>query len=192
MTAYEQIALKEWAGAVKALEKGEQILIMRKGGIREETRDFQVESDSFYFYPTYEHQKQELFKGAYRHYMAETLENWSPEQEAVSITSYAEVVEDIQVHTKEQLALLAPYHIWTDRFAEERLHWKRKNPLHVLVLRVYTLAQPIQIPINPAYIGCKSWLRLETELPNVERHPVLSDTAFEQRLQSIRNTLQQS
>jgi hypothetical protein len=148
-----------------------------------------VESDAFYFYPTYEHQKQELFKDAYRHYMTETLEHWSPEQATVPITSYAKVVEDIQVLTKEQLALLAPYHIWTDRFAEERLHWKRKNPLHVLILRVYTLAQPIQIPIVPAYIGCKSWLRIETELPIVERHPVLSDTEFEQRLQSVQKTL---
>ena len=56
------IALKEWAAAIKALENGTQIFIMRKGGIIEETRDFRVQSEAFYLYPTYEHQRKELLK----------------------------------------------------------------------------------------------------------------------------------
>ena len=59
-------ALKEWASAVKALEAGSQIFIMRKGGIIEETRDFQVVSNDFYLYPTYEHQRRELLKAPYQ------------------------------------------------------------------------------------------------------------------------------
>ena len=66
-------ALKEWASAVKALENGSQIFIMRKGGIVEETRDFQVESNDFFLYPTYEHQRKELLKEQYRGVIDETL-----------------------------------------------------------------------------------------------------------------------
>ena len=66
-------ALKEWASAVKALEDGTQIFIMRKGGIVEETRDFQVESTDFFLYPTYEHQRKELLKEDYRGVIDETL-----------------------------------------------------------------------------------------------------------------------
>lgn len=36
-------ALKEWASAIKALETGRQIMVMRKGGIVEETRHFEPE-----------------------------------------------------------------------------------------------------------------------------------------------------
>ncbi len=49
----QAVGLKEWAVAVEALRTGRQLLIMRKGGIREETKDFQVESESFiYIRPT--------------------------------------------------------------------------------------------------------------------------------------------
>ena len=37
-----RIALKEWAVAVKALDRGEQIMLLRKGGIREEGKDFVI------------------------------------------------------------------------------------------------------------------------------------------------------
>lgn len=83
------IALKEWAVAVNALEEGTQILIMRKGGIIEETRDFQVKTDSFYFYPTYEHQKKELLKSQFETQFDETMRGWSPDNTYVTISSYA-------------------------------------------------------------------------------------------------------
>ena len=53
------------------------------------------------------------------------------------------MVEDIEVSDQEQLNQLFPFHIWTENFTEERLKWKRKNPLHIMILRVYTLVQPI-------------------------------------------------
>ncbi|MDG0790271.1 DUF1802 family protein [Cohnella ginsengisoli] len=47
------IALREWAVAVKALEAGKQIMVLRKGGIAEETKEFRLESPSFFlFRPT--------------------------------------------------------------------------------------------------------------------------------------------
>ena len=52
-----RIALKEWAITVDALASGEQILLMRKGGIHEESKDFRIIHDEFLLYPTYEHQR---------------------------------------------------------------------------------------------------------------------------------------
>ena len=37
-----QIALKEWAVTVESLAQGQQILLLRKGGIHEEGKDFKV------------------------------------------------------------------------------------------------------------------------------------------------------
>src|SRR3989338_5866122 len=56
MKTENPIAFKEWAVIVNAFRQGKQILILRKGGIREETVDFQVEHNEFFLFPTYEHQ----------------------------------------------------------------------------------------------------------------------------------------
>ena len=42
-------ALKEWAVACEALGRGQQILLIRKGGISEEHREFRVEHPEFSF-----------------------------------------------------------------------------------------------------------------------------------------------
>ncbi|MCR8634597.1 DUF1802 family protein [Paenibacillus sp. N5-1-1-5] len=184
------VALKEWAVAIEALRSGQQILIMRKGGIREETRDFQIESDSFYLFPTYEHQKKQWIKPEYQHQLDKTLEGWSIEDTNVSIQCYAELVEDILVEDQEQLSRLGGLHIWTDTFAEERLKWKRTQPLHVMLLRVYELTAPAQLPILPLYNGCKSWIQLESDtLSGMERKPVLDDAAFQKAIEEIKEAL---
>ena len=47
------VALKEWAVTVRALAEGEQLLTLRKGGIREEHKHFEIEHDRFFLYPTF-------------------------------------------------------------------------------------------------------------------------------------------
>src|SRR4051794_4453815 len=47
------IAFKEWAVTVRALAEGEQLVTLRKGGIREENKHFEVEYDRFFLYPTF-------------------------------------------------------------------------------------------------------------------------------------------
>ena len=47
-------ACKEWAAVVHALLEGEQILDVRKGGLREDGRHFSVQSTRFWLYPTAE------------------------------------------------------------------------------------------------------------------------------------------
>jgi hypothetical protein len=183
------IALKEWAVAVEAMLKGEQSLIMRKGGIREETRDFQIASDRFYLFPTYEHQKAELIKPGYAGELADTLKLWSPGQMTVTIRGYAKLVEDIEISEQEQVDRLKPLHIWTDRFAEERLKWKRKNPLHIMILRVYLLNNPVTLPIIDSYNGCKSWIQLEGSFDEKELTPAMDGEAFERYAKQVREAL---
>lgn len=183
------IALKEWAAAVKALREGKQILVLRKGGIIEETQEFQVESHEFFLYPTYEHQRKELIKEEYRQEVDETLTGWSPENSSVKLTAYAEVADDIEIIDQDALNLLRGFHIWTDRFAEERLKWKRQKPLHVLLLRVYELEQPVEIDILPQYTGCKSWIEIQDAIQDTAKRPVLSDEQFQKIRLSVKAAL---
>jgi len=185
MKEINPIALKEWAVAIDALEAGEQIIIMRKGGIVEETRDFQVESQAFFLFPTYEHQKTELLKDPYKPLLDKILEEAVPKT-TVILSSYAEVVADLEVNSQEELNRLYPFHIWTEHFAEERLKWKRAKPLHVLILRIYKLDEPLEIPLLDEYQGCKSWIKLNVELrKNIVMKPVLSTDEFSTQSLSI-------
>ena len=189
----QPVALKEWAVAIEALASGKQILLMRKGGIVEETRHFELKSPSFYVYPTYEHQRRELLKEANQSDIDVTLAGWSQDDTTVTLRLYAEVIEDIEIHDQETLNRLRDFHIWTDHFAEERLKWKKKLPLHVLLLRVYKLDPGLSIEIEEEYLGCKSWINLPTQVTSIERSklvPVLSDEKFQEQVESIRRALE--
>ncbi|NBD26114.1 DUF1802 family protein [Paenibacillus sp. T1] len=185
----QKIALKEWAVAVKALAEGKQIMVLRKGGIAEETKDFQLKSPRFFLLPAYEHQRPELLKEAYRDDLQAVLDAWTPGSSTVEIAAYAEAADDIEIHDQATVDLLADYHIWTDTFTEERLKWKRKQPLHLLLLRVYLLDRPVRLPMQEAYTGCKSWVNLEPFAADAVAHPVLSDEEFERRTAEIRAAL---
>nr|MDQ5818405.1 DUF1802 family protein [Actinomycetota bacterium] len=61
--------LKEWAVTVRALERGDTALVVRKGGIREKA--FAVKDSRFLLLPGYEHQRPELLKPEYRELLRE-------------------------------------------------------------------------------------------------------------------------
>ena len=79
--------LKEWAVAVRALERGETALVVRKGGIREKA--FAVKDSRFLLLPGYEHQRPELIKPEYRQLMEEIPD--LTDDGPLRFTSFAEV-----------------------------------------------------------------------------------------------------
>ncbi|RUS43568.1 DUF1802 family protein [Cohnella sp. AR92] len=185
----QEIALREWAVAVKALESGRQVIVLRKGGIAEETREFRLESPHFYLFPSYEHQRPELVKQETRDVVGDTIREAESHPGAVMIASYAEVADDIEVTDSETLSRLRDLHIWTEEYAEERLKWKKTKPLHVLVLRMYRLGKPVLVPMKESYGGCKSWLRFEDPLPELSGIPVLADDLFEERVEAVKRAI---
>src|ERR1043166_5463608 len=59
-----RIAFKEWAVVVDGLGRGDQIIILRKGGISEGRSGFQVEHNRFFLFPTLFHQQRECVQPA--------------------------------------------------------------------------------------------------------------------------------
>ncbi|WP_123041358.1 DUF1802 family protein [Cohnella candidum] len=184
------IALREWAVAVRALEEGRQVIVLRKGGIAEETKDFSLQSHSFYLFPSFEHQKPHLVKPEAADALRSTQEEAASNPGSVRIASYAEVVEDIEVTDAETLKRLDDLHIWTEDYAEERLKWKKTKPLHVLILRMYGLTAPADVPMNETYAGCKSWLRVQEQLPSPKPYPILDDDKFAFMADNVRKAIQ--
>ncbi|RAP75474.1 DUF1802 family protein [Paenibacillus montanisoli] len=188
----QPIALKEWAVAVNALTEGKLIMVLRKGGIAEETRDFRLKAPRFCLMPAYEHQRPELLKEPYRDEVRQIMDKWKPGAEAIEIGAIAEAVDDIEIYDQETLNKLEDFHIWTESFAEDRLKWKRTKPLHLLLLRVSKLEKPLSLPMQDQYNGCKSWVNLPEELDVSGAKPVLSDAEFNQKIDQIRNALGQT
>jgi len=177
-------AFKEWAVVVRALLTGEQILDVRKGGLREDGRHFAVQATRCWLYPTTEHQRPELLKPAYERWVAET-EAAAPDAGTVRIEGWADVVASVTVTDPEELANLDSKLIWTPEYAGARLSWKRRDPLWVLALRAHRLDQPLVVPYREAYGGCTSWVDVDglpDDPASVASEPAISDESFAARL----------
>ena len=183
-----ELALKEWAVAVKALAQGKQILILRKGGIHKDDKEFRVVHPEFLLYPTYEHQKAELLKEESHQDLALTLEE-DDTPGIVTMGNWCQVTDRFEIGDQETLNRISPYHIWTDDYASKRLHWRPKQPLTIALLRVYDLQQPQAMPILDEYNGCKSWVDLGQDVPLGYMKPVLSDEAYEEKANVFRQAL---
>jgi hypothetical protein len=176
-------AYKEWATIVHSLLAGEQVLDVRKGGIREEGRHFAVKANRFWLYPTAEHQKAELLKEPYRHWIE--LARAAPVGEPVVIDGWADLVRVATVTEQEQLDAIASKLVWTPDYAASRLGWKKRDPLFVLALRVHRLQEPVIVPWRDDYGGCTSWVDLDglpDDPASLPGDPALSDVAFDARL----------
>lgn len=183
MLSFTTHTLKEWAIAVKALEAGETILLLRKGGIREVGGSFQVKYRQVVLYPTYEHQKPHLLKPIYAEQIAPVTSGWHPE--TVPIGSWAEITDIFSVSDESVVKQLLPYHIWNEHFAEERFNWKPRQPLYLLLLRTYRLPQLLDIPYRQEYGGCKSWIDLAAPIALEDSIPVLNETEYAKRAAAI-------
>lgn len=180
-------ALKEWAVAVNALEYGETMMLLRKGGIHERHGRFQVAHNQILLYPTYEHQQAFMLKAEYANLVYPVTSGWHPE--TVRIGSWAEITDILPVADQSIVSDLLPFHIWNEHFISDRLKWKPRQPLYILLLRTYKLPQALEIPYLSQYGGCKSWIDLAQEISLKEAAPVLSDSAYTQVVETIRDII---
>ncbi|MEO9276328.1 MAG: DUF1802 family protein [Nitrososphaera sp.] len=176
-------ALKEWATVVKALETGNQTVLLRKGGILEAASGFQVESKKFAIFPTYEHQDNSSLKSQFYQYLADAREQ-KPKEGTNRITSFADVLEEHDVSSMEKIGALSSFHIWSDSYITERMNWMPEKHMKAIFLKVYKI-DPIEIPILPEYHGCKSWIELNVNSEN--GNAVLSEAVLQNKLQEFRS-----
>ena len=175
-------ALKEWATVVKALENGKQTVILRKGGILETASGFKIEAKKFLLFPTFEHQEAKNLKPEFHNYLDEVKQN-KPENQHNNITSFAEVIEEVDIDSNEKIKALSPFHIWSDSYIEERVSWMPEKPIKAVFLKVYNVPE-FQIPIKSEYHGCKSWININEDIQGGES--VLSDNELKSRLQKFK------
>jgi hypothetical protein len=162
-------ALKEWSNVVAGLGRGEQILLVRKGGIADPS--FGVEADRFYLYPTYFHQGE------------------SEARPAVAITHWCEVVRTWTVANPAQLARLAPLVVMPEETLTTRFRFRPDQALYVIAVRAWELARPVEIEYREAYGGCRSWISLDDEIDIVGSRPMLDERELAAKIESVEAVL---
>ena len=183
-------ALKEWATVLEAMARGEQLVLIRKGGLIEPGSGFEMVADRFVFYPTFEHQAVQYLRPEFQPYFAAASSRRAPPDQ-LRVELAGVVVASTRTMDPGIVEQLAPYHIYNDAFLHQRLKWQPEQPLVVAVVRAFRLAQPRLLPVAPAYAGCKSWVELDAPVALDAVSPALDDRAFEQRLAALLPLLEQ-
>jgi hypothetical protein len=176
-------AFKEWAGVCDALADGSQSLILRKGGIAEESGGFVPEHNLFWLYPTRVHEAEQ---GLRLPRAPGRPSRTTPD--VVEVRTLVETGPIWWVDRSERLAELEALHVWTEETVSKRFHY-RKPGLWVLGVRVYHRDEPFDIPVTPDHAGCKTWVPLDPPLETAGVAPVLDDQEYHRVMDRIRSAM---
>lgn len=182
------VALKEWATVLEAMARGEQLVLIRKGGLIEPGSGFEILSPSFVFYPTFEHQAVSYLREPYRGYFEEASRKRAAEGQ-VAFALFGQVVYSMQSEDPQVVKRLEPFHIYNDVFLSQRLKWQPQQPLMIIIVRAFKLSSPKTVAVSPEYAGCKSWVQLNAPVALGLLEPVVDDAVFEQRRRKIEAVL---
>jgi hypothetical protein len=176
-----QIALKEWATVCQALESGRQMLLLRKGGIYEAAGEFELENPQFLLFPTYLHQNLNMLKPDAQ----AGFEPRAAEPAQIRISAAGEVTDIVQLESRRHMDALDAEHVWTAPLIDMRFNYKPQNPLYLMLVRAYRLAEPVTVENTPAYAGCKSWVPLDEAIATGAATPAIDGAAYDARRNSI-------
>jgi len=176
----QRAGFKEWALVCEALGRGEQTILLRKGGIAEGRAGFGFRHDEFFLFPTFFHEQVVKVR---------TPEAEIPEARPgeIEIRYFARLEAQKEITDWSQAVALEPFHILAEAVVRERFEYKGAG-LHIAFVRIFRLEPSWILEDLPAYGGCRSSVNLP-ELPaNTRFAPVLSDEQHEaarERFESV-------
>ena len=170
----ESAGLKEWAIVCEALGRGEQSIILRKGGIAEGRGRFDFRHSEFFLFPTFFHEQIEKVRGTGAEIPLER-------EGEIEIRFFAKLLGAREIKSWDMANALEPLHILQQSVIRERFDYDGRPGLHVGLVRVFRLVPSWIFPNAPNYGGCRSWVKL-SECPAETRfEPVLTDSEHERR-----------
>jgi hypothetical protein len=177
-----QLALKEWSAAVHAMLAGRQTVLLRKGGIHE--KRFTLPDSRFLLFPTAVHSHAERVRPEHRDLLTAAAAD-STDQEVV-LRASATVVAAIQVNRPDELEKIAALHIWTtESVRAERIDFRPKHRLTVLVVQASPLIEQLRIARTDEHGGCTSWVKLAVN--PVPGAPVHDESALAEIAERVRH-----
>lgn len=185
------VALKEWAVVVKALKSGQQIIMLRKGGISEEDGEFKVKENVFLLYPTFEHQNPIHLQFNYKMWLDEVCAKQKQlGDRKIMFDAYARVQDVMLLENVEKLKKLKTHFIFNDDYLDSRYEYKKDTlPLFCMSVRVYKIQKPVIAEEHLDYDGCRSWVYLKHTVAIEPSEPVLPDESFQKELKLFKDGL---
>jgi hypothetical protein len=175
----ESIGFKEWSLVCDALGRGEQSIILRKGGIAEGREGFSFRHREFFLFPTFFHEQ----IGKVRNSAIELPQN----DEEIVITLFAKVEQAVRITSLKTAEALRPLHVLSDEVVTERFNYKGGG-LNVAFVRLFRLDSPWILTNEKRYGGCRSWVKLPAP-PAVHLRPVLDNATHAQRQAEFGNII---
>jgi hypothetical protein len=178
-------ALKEWSAVVRALLDGRQRVLLRKGGIGEKRFDITVARE-FMLFPTVAHTHAERVRPECRDLLTAAASDSA--EDYVVVRAAAKVVAVLAVNRPENIEAIEDLHIWTtESVRKDRLDFRPKHRLAVLVVQPIPLVEPVQLARTPDYAGCTSWVQLPV-LPSLGT-PLHDEASLRRVADRVRDTV---
>ena len=174
-------AFKEWALVCEALGRGQQNILIRKGGISEGKAGFQFKHKEFFLFPTWFHGQ--LEKTILRDNLSPFFVGNALEIRYLASIEWVRFVQD-----KEKIAYLREFHILQDFVVQKRFQ-DRELGIHIALVRVFRLNPLHCIPYEERYGGCRSWVEVPSRQNDSFLVPAVGDELHQQRKQALETIL---
>lgn len=163
----ESVGFKEWALVCEALGRGEQTVLLRKGGIAEGRDGFGFRHSEFFLFPTSFHEQIAKVR-------PEGMEIPKVREGEIEIRYFARLEAQKEISSWATAAALEPFHILQESVVRERFDYKQAG-LHVALVRIFRVRPSWIFPDAPTYGGCRSWVNLPVAPAETRLEPVLAD-----------------
>ncbi|MCG8599479.1 MAG: DUF1802 family protein [Verrucomicrobiales bacterium] len=159
---FRPVAFKEWQLVSDALAQGEQSIILRKGGISEGKAGFQWLHEKFFLFPSLFHEQAEQVIPDSAGGTRKIPEPLAPEGK-VAFSVFVETLATGRLTDWDEVAALAPYHIWKEEIIRERFEWGDEPGISWATVRTHVLTDPWILDDRKTFGGCRSWFGLPTD-----------------------------
>jgi hypothetical protein len=174
----ESAGFKEWAIVCQALGRGEQSVILRKGGIAEGREGFSFRHKELFLFPTYFHEQIEKVRKIDIEFPAQAMDK-------IEINFFAKIELSYVIKSWEIAQALEPFHILRPEVVRERFDYDRAPGLHIALVRVFRI-EPCWIFANAkSYGGCRSWVKLPKPPATLRFEPALGDGEHGRRRKAL-------
>lgn len=164
-------ALKEWSKTEKAIERGEQVLLFRKGGINDNNNSgFQILENQFVIFPT-------SFHSANNGGESDSMPDMK-KGDSVPFSIVCRITRAWQTSDKSVIKALEKFHALQEDEIVSRVNYKPNEPYSILEVRAYVLPKDeYALPADvEKYGGCKSWIeKLPFGIPDTTTLPPVLD-----------------
>jgi len=177
----ESVGFKEWAIVCEALGRGEQCILLRKGGIAEGRAGFGFRHAEFCLFPTFFHEQVAKTRVAEAELPAQR-----PGE--IEIKFFVKVEQAMLLDSWEAAVALAPLHILKQEVVRERFDYDAAPFIHVAFVRVFRLEPSWCLPDAREFGGCRSWVELPEVSEQRRMKPVVRDEEHARNAEEFRAT----